>query len=91
MIIVKIRPLAPTKEPATISTLLSRRSPANAAAIPDNEFNKEITTGISPPPIGNTKPIPASRVKTRRTVKKSKSNIGITGWTMLYVKKINDA
>ena len=29
-----------------------------SAAMPENEFNKEITTGISPPPIGRTKPIP---------------------------------
>ena len=64
---VKINPLAPTSDPATIRTLLRSNKPANAAAIPDNEFNNEITTGISPPPIGSTNPKPASIVKDKNT------------------------
>ena len=32
--------------------------PAEAAAIPDSEFKSDITTGISPPPIGTTKARP---------------------------------
>ena len=48
-----------------IKTLLNKSSPANAAAMPEKEFNKEITTGISPPPIGRTKPTPPSITKTR--------------------------
>ena len=72
IITVKIRPLAPTRDPATISTLFSNNNPAKAAAMPEKEFNKEITTGISPPPIGRTKPIPPKSVKTNRIVKKSK-------------------
>ena len=69
MIIVSINPLAPTRDPATIKTLLSNNKPAKAAAIPDSELSKEITTGISPPPIGITKPIPATSVKTKKTEK----------------------
>jgi hypothetical protein len=72
IITVKIRPLAPTRDPATIRTLFSNNNPAKAAAIPEKEFSKEITTGISPPPIGRTNPIPPKSVKTNRIVKKSK-------------------
>ena len=72
IITVRIRPLAPTNEPATIKTLLNNNRPANAAAIPEKEFNKEITTGISPPPIGSTKPMPPSRTKIIKIVKNSK-------------------
>ena len=77
---MSINPLAPTKDPATIKTLLSNIKPAKAAAIPDSEFRRDITTGISPPPIGRTKPIPPKRVKTNKTVKNSKSvtNSGVT-------------
>ena len=69
IIMVKINPLAPTRDPATINTLLSNNKPAKAAAIPDRELSKEITTGISPPPIGITNPIPAARVKTKKIEK----------------------
>ena len=80
--IVKINPLAPTREPATIKTLFNSSKPAKAAAIPEKEFNNEITTGISPPPIGKTKPIPPNKVKINRMVKKS--NLG----TKILVNKI---
>ena len=63
MINVRTSPEAPTKHPATINAVLEITIPAKAAATPDNEFNNEITTGISPPPIGNTKNIPA-RIET---------------------------
>ena len=43
--------------------------------MPEKEFNKEITTGISPPPIGITKPMPPKRVNTSKTVKNSKLGI----------------
>ncbi len=56
---VRIRPLAPTNDPATIRTLLPIMNPVNAAAIPDNEFSKETTTGISAPPIGRTSNTPS--------------------------------
>tara|TARA_B100001540_G_C15664347_1_gene577086 strand:+ start:681 stop:935 length:255 start_codon:yes stop_codon:yes gene_type:complete len=55
---VRISPEAPTNEPATISTLFPIIKPVNAAAIPEKEFNKETTTGISAPPIGKTMIIP---------------------------------
>ena len=51
---VRTKPEAPTRQPATISAVLVMIIPASAAAIPDNEFSKDMTTGISPPPIGKT-------------------------------------
>ncbi len=71
-------PLAPTREPATMSTLFKSKRPAKAAAIPDKEFKREITTGISPPPIGVTKPRPASMV----SAKKNKKYEGTAGNTV---------
>ena len=58
--ILRINPLAPTKQPATTSTVLVITKPAAAAPSPENEFNKAITTGISPPPIGITPNTPIS-------------------------------
>ena len=55
---VSINPDAPTKEPATINTLFPIINPVNAAAIPENEFSKDTTTGMSAPPIGKTIMIP---------------------------------
>ena len=52
---VKIVPAEPTKIPPVSITGLSYKNPPKAAATPVNEFNNEITTGISAPPIGNTK------------------------------------
>ena len=75
MITVRMRPLAPTNDPATINTLLNSSRPAKAAAIPEKELSKDITTGISPPPIGKTKPMPPSNTKTNNTVKNSKVGI----------------
>ena len=51
----EIVPAEPTKIPPVSITGLLYKKPPNAAATPVNEFNKEITTGISAPPIGNTK------------------------------------
>ncbi len=51
---VRINPAAPTIEPAIISTLLPMTNPVNAAAIPDIEFSRLTTTGMSAPPIGIT-------------------------------------
>ena len=75
IMIVKINPLAPTSDPATINTLLSNNKPAKAAAIPDNELRREITTGISPPPIGITNPIPAINVGYRQNGRKANKNV----------------
>ena len=58
IILVRIRPAAPTMEPAIIKTLFPIINPVNAAAMPDNEFSKLTTTGISAPPIGSTNKIP---------------------------------
>ena len=45
-------PAEPTKIPPVNIGLLSYKKPPKAAAKPVNEFNNEITTGISAPPIG---------------------------------------
>ena len=58
MITVRISPDAPTRLPATIRTLLLMMKPVKAAAIPDSEFSRLTTTGISAPPIGRTRIIP---------------------------------
>ena len=58
MILVKIKPLAPTNAPATISTLLRITNPAAHAANPEKLFKRAITTGISAPPIGITNKTP---------------------------------
>ena len=61
MMNVRISPAAPTIEPAMISTLLPITKPVNAAAIPDIEFSRLTTTGISAPPIGITKSTPSKQ------------------------------
>ena len=53
-------PLAPTRQPATMSTLLLMTKPAADAAKPESELSSEITTGMSPPPIGITAAKPSS-------------------------------
>ena len=54
MSLVRIAPEAPTSAPAMISTGLPITKPAIAAAVPVNEFSREMTTGMSAPPIGRT-------------------------------------
>jgi hypothetical protein len=58
MIFVKINPDAPTRAPEIIRALLFNTKPVDAAAMPEYEFNKEITTGMSAPPIGIVSVIP---------------------------------
>ena len=52
--LVRIPPDAPTSAPAMISAELSITNPAIATAVPVNAFSREITTGMSAPPIGIT-------------------------------------
>tara|TARA_B100001142_G_C13827981_1_gene459251 strand:+ start:291 stop:518 length:228 start_codon:yes stop_codon:yes gene_type:complete len=54
-----IAPEEPTNAPVIIKAVFSRVKPMPAAAHPEYEFNIDITTGISAPPIGiiNKKPI----------------------------------
>ena len=54
-----IAPDEPTNAPVIINALFSKVKPIPAAAHPEYEFNIDITTGISAPPIGiiNKKPI----------------------------------
>jgi hypothetical protein len=88
IIIVSIKPLAPTSEPATINTLFNKISPAKAAAIPEKELSKDITTGMSPPPIGRTNPIPPRRTRTNKTIKNS--NEGTKNGVIKIEYKRND-
>ena len=81
---VKTKPEAPTKQPATIRAVFEKSTPAKPAAMPDNEFNNDITTGISPPPIGNTKANPANN----EAIKKAIKTICINSKSMLYFSSI---
>ena len=63
MMLVKIKPLAPTNAPATMRTLLSITKPAAHAASPEKLFKRAITTGISAPPIGITNKTPKINAK----------------------------
>ena len=58
---MSIVPAAPTRIPPKSITLLSKITPVRAAVIPVKEFNNDITTGISAPPIGATKNTPYRR------------------------------
>ena len=51
-------PAAPTRIPPVSMALLSYINPPHAAATPVKELSKEITTGISAPPMGSTNNIP---------------------------------
>ncbi|MNT90138.1 hypothetical protein D3C72_2309810 [compost metagenome] len=51
-------PAAPTSIPPVNITWLSYKNPPHAAATPVNELSREITTGISAPPIGKTNKTP---------------------------------
>tara|TARA_B100000282_G_C31513208_1_gene390361 strand:+ start:454 stop:672 length:219 start_codon:yes stop_codon:yes gene_type:complete len=48
----RIAPEEPTKAPVIIKAVFSRVNPIPAAAQPEYEFNIDITTGMSAPPIG---------------------------------------
>ena len=65
MICVRIRPEAPTSEPATMSSGFCTANPAIEAATPDSEFSSEITTGMSAPPIGSVAVTPTISARTR--------------------------
>ena len=61
---VSMTPLAPTREPATMSTLFCITKPAAQAARPERELSSDITTGISPPPMGMTATMPRTSDRT---------------------------
>ena len=63
IIFVSISPDAPTSAPAIINPLFIKTKPVAEAAIPEYEFNREITTGISAPPIGIVSVIPINADK----------------------------
>ena len=61
-------PDAPTSAPEIIKTLLPSAKPVNAAAKPVNELRSEMMTGMSAPPIGNTKSTPRMAAQTSATI-----------------------
>ena len=61
MMNVRIKPDAPTREPAMMSAEFPMINPVNAAAIPESELSNETTTGMSAPPIGNTNTTPSKQ------------------------------
>ena len=61
---VSIVPEAPTSMPATMSTVESSTKPVADAARPVNALSREITTGMSAPPIGSTNMTPNSSAST---------------------------
>ncbi len=69
MMAVRMRPLVPTRQPATMSTLFSITKPAAHAARPESELSIEITTGMSPPPMGMTSVHPSTSESTVKTAK----------------------
>ena len=51
-------PEAPTSVPATMSSVLSRVNPEAATARPVKALSREMSTGVSAPPMGSTKIAP---------------------------------
>jgi hypothetical protein len=58
MTIDKMNPEPPSNVPAMMSTLFEIANPVAADARPAYELSREITTGISAAPMGNTSRIP---------------------------------
>src|ERR1700675_238941 len=56
--IARIKPLRPSSAPTMIRMLLSMANPVATAASPAYEMSSDTTTGMSAPPIGNTKRMP---------------------------------
>ena len=55
---VSSMPEAPTRVPATMSRVLSSVNPDAATARPVKAFSREMSTGVSAPPMGSTKIAP---------------------------------
>ena len=60
-------PEEPTSVPATIMARLLIAKPSAATARPVKEFNREMTTGISAPPMGITMATPKNRARANTT------------------------
>ena len=58
MMLVRIRPDAPTSRPVTIRMVLATARPAAQAATPEYELSSAITTGMSAPPMEIVAQIP---------------------------------
>ena len=74
MIWVRIRPLAPTSEPAMMSSGLSSTNPAAEAARPEHELSRAITTGMSAPPMATVPSTPRSAPAPTRSQNQPRSS-----------------
>jgi hypothetical protein len=81
---VSTKPEAPTKHPATIKAVFVKSTPADAAAIPERELRSDITTGISPPPIGVTNAKPAII----ETTKTAMNTFWISSKSKIYIPEL---
>ncbi len=61
MSLVRIRPEAPTRAPPMMSAEFEMTKPVAAAAMPERELSRAMTTGMSAPPIGITARTPSVR------------------------------
>jgi len=77
MIWVRMIPLAPTRAPAMMRSVLSSTKPVAEAARPDIELSRAITTGMSAPPMGIT----TSRPSTDPTATSAQSQTVSSGST----------
>ena len=65
--LVRMPPAAPTSAPAMISGVLSMTKPAIATAVPVQALSREMTTGMSAPPIGSVASTPRASAATEST------------------------
>merc|ERR1712217_589115 len=63
MILVKIAPLKPIKEPTTVRVGLFKSMPSATSAHPEYEFNTVTQQGMSPPPTLPTRCTPMTEDK----------------------------
>src|SRR5688572_29899740 len=60
------KPDAPSSAPDTMSTLFEMANPVAADASPEYELSRATTTGMSAPPIGSTRQMPARNASAMR-------------------------
>ncbi len=71
MMLVRMMPEAPTSEPAMIRTVLLITKPVAAAARPEYELRRAITTGMSAPPmemVSTTPSTPATATRSQKSI-----------------------
>lgn len=83
MRLVRMEPDAPTIMPATIIAVLLSAKPAAAADKPVKAFSREMTTGMSAPPMGNTTNRPMIPASTSTTTM-SQSGLPVPACRPMY-------